>query len=154
MRLAPFASNRFMTDAGVILKSLRNQHLRRFSCKTAQISIHRSILDKRNTMKNESLLSRYIFFNKINLLPQNKAYSRVTFKAQLKVGWQPKYYIECYMSKCWSYPEVYESARNFWPLLVRAEKSKMASKMAARNKCKGVLYMICCTDLMYFNTSN
>ena len=26
----------------------------------------------------------------------------------------------------------------------------MASKMAARNKCKGVLYMICCTDLMYF----
>ena len=52
----------------------------------------------------------------------------------------PKYYIECYMPKCWSYPEDYESARNQWPLLVRAEKSKMASKMVARNKCKGVLY--------------
>ena len=76
--------------------------------------------------------------------------SRVTFKAQLKVGWQPKYYIECHIPKCLSYPE---SARNNWPLLVRAEKSKMASKMAARNKCKGVLNMICCTDLMYFNTS-
>ena len=80
-------------------------------------------------------------------------FSRVTFKAQLKVRWQPKYYIECYIPKCWSYPEVYESARNNWPLLVRAEKSKMASKMAARNKFKGVLYMICCTDLMYLNAS-
>ena len=29
----------------------------------------------------------------------------------------------------------------------------MASKMASRNKCKGVLYIICYTDLMYFNTS-
>ena len=84
----------------------------------------------------------------------SELFSRVTFKAQLKVGWQPKYYIECYISKSWLYPEFYESARNFWPLLVRAEKSKMASKMAARNKCKGVLYMICCTDLMCFNTSN
>ena len=73
-------------------------------------------------------------------------FSRVTFKAQLKVGWQPKYYIECYIPKCLSYLEVYESARKNWPLLVRAEKSKMASKMAARNKCKGVLNMICCTD--------
>ena len=82
-----------------------------------------------------------------------KHVSRVTFKAQLKVGWQPKYYIKCYIPKCWSYPEVYESARNNWPYLVRAEKSKMASKMAARNKCKGVLYMICCTDLMYFDAS-
>ena len=72
-------------------------------------------------------------------------YSRVTFKAQLKVGWQPKI-IVCYVPKCWSYPEVYQSARNNWPLLVRAEKSKMASKMAARNKCKGVLYMICFSD--------
>ena len=26
--------------------------------------------------------------------------SRVTFKAQLKVGWQPKYNIECYIPKC------------------------------------------------------
>ena len=76
------------------------------------------------------------------------------FKAQLKVGWQPKYYIEYYIPKCWSYPEVYESVRIQWPLLVRAEKSKMASKMAARNKCKGVLYMICCTDLMYFNSND
>ena len=75
----------------------------------------------------------------------------MTFKAQLKVGWQPKYYIECYIPKCWSYPEVYESARNNWQLLVRAEQSKMASKMAASYKCKGVVYMICCTDIMYFN---
>ena len=29
----------------------------------------------------------------------------------------------------------------------------MASKMAARNKCKGLLYMICYTDFMYFDTS-
>ena len=79
--------------------------------------------------------------------------STVTFNSQLKVEWQPKYYIKCYIPKCWSYPEVYESARNKWLLLVRAEKSKMASKMAAKNKCKGVLYVICCTDLMYFNTS-
>ena len=79
--------------------------------------------------------------------------SRVTFKAQFKVGWQPKYYIECYIPKCKSNPEVYESARNNWSLLVRAEKYKMASKMAARNKCKGVLYMICCTDLVFFNAS-
>ena len=75
----------------------------------------------------------------------------MTFKAQLKVGWQPKYYIKCYIPKCLSYPEVYESARNNWPFLVRAEKSKMASKMAAGNKRKGVLYMICCTELMYFD---
>ena len=75
----------------------------------------------------------------------------MTFKAQLKVGWQPKYYIKCYIPKCWSYPEVNESARNNWPFLVRAEKSNMASKMAAGNKCKGVLYMICCTELMYFD---
>ena len=38
--------------------------------------------------------------------------SRVTFKAHLKVGLQPKYYIKCYIPKCWSCPEVYESARN------------------------------------------
>ena len=63
------------------------------------------------------------------------------------------YNIECYIPQYWSYPEVYESTRNKWPFLVRAEKSKMASTMAARNKCKRVLYMICCTDLMYFNTS-
>ena len=43
------------------------------------------------------------------------------------------------------------TARNKWSLLVRAEKSKMASKMAARDK--EVLYMNCYTDLMYFNTS-
>ena len=79
--------------------------------------------------------------------------SRVTFKAQLKVAWQPKYYIESYIPNCWSYPEVFKSARNNWTFLVRAEKSKMASKMAARTKYKGVLYMICRTDLMYFNAS-
>ena len=87
----------------------------------------------------------------LHLLPAIN--SRVTFNAQLKVGWQPKYYIEYYIPKCWSYPEIYESARNKWLQLMRAEKNKMASKMAAKNKIKGVFYMICCTDLMYFNTS-
>ena len=33
-------------------------------------------------------------------LPIGLPFSRVTFKAQLKVGWQPKYYIECYIPKC------------------------------------------------------
>ena len=87
--------------------------------------------------------------------PSHTVYSRVIFKAQWKVGWQPKYmyHIKCYIPKCLSYSEVYESARNQWPLLVRAEKSKIASRMAAKNKCIGVLYMIRCTDLMYISTS-
>ena len=79
---------------------------------------------------------------------------RVTFKAQLKVGWWTKHYIECYIPKYLSYPEVYESARIHWPLLVGTEKSKMASKMATRNKCEGLWYMNICTDLMYLNSSN
>ena len=93
-----------------------------------------------------------IIFCKTNII--FKPNSRVTFKAQLKVGWQPKYYIKCCIPKCWSYPEVFDSARNNLPFLVRAEKSKMASKMAARNKCKGVFYMICCTDLIFLDASN
>ena len=64
------------------------------------------------------------------------------------------YYIECYIPKCLSYPEVYESAGTQWSLLVRAEKSKMASKMAARNKCKGLLCKNWCTDLMNIISSN
>ena len=72
--------------------------------------------------------------------------SRVTFKAQLKVGWWTKNYIECYIPKYLSYPEVYKSARIQWSLLVGTEKSKMASKMATRNKCKGLWYMNFCTD--------
>ena len=51
------------------------------------------------------------------------------------------------------YSEVYESTRIQRPLLVRAEKSKMASKMAARYKCKRVLYLLC-TILIYFNKLN
>ena len=50
----------------------------------------------------------------------------MAFKAQLKVGWWTQYYIECYIPKYLSYPEVYESARIQWPLLVGTEKSKMA----------------------------
>ena len=46
--------------------------------------------------------------------------SRMTFKAQLKVGCWPKNYIECYIPKCLSDPEVYEPARIQWSLLVRA----------------------------------
>ena len=46
--------------------------------------------------------------------------------------------------------ELYESAMVQLSLLVPAEKSKMA----ARSKCEGLWYIICCTDLMHFNTSN
>ena len=41
-----------------------------------QISIHRSILDKQNTVKNESPTIPIHFSNKVHLLPQNKAYWR------------------------------------------------------------------------------
>ena len=41
------------------------------------------------------------------------------------------------MPKCLSYPEVCESATIQWPLLVRAEASMIAFKMATRSKCKG-----------------
>ena len=33
-----------------------------------------------------------------------------------------KYYTECYIKKCSSYPEDYEPARIQWQLSVRAEK--------------------------------
>ena len=63
-------------------------------------------------------------------------------------SWTPqtraKFYIEYYIPKSLSYPEVYEFARIQWSLLVRAEKSKMASKMAAQNKCKWLWYMNFC----------
>ena len=41
-----------------------------------------------------------------------------------------------------------------WPLLVQAEKSKIASKMAAWNKYKRLWYMDRCTDFMFHNSSN
>ena len=60
------------------------------------------------------------------------------FKAQLKVGWSTKYYTECYIPKCWSYPDVYEATRIQWPMLLRAEVFKMASKMAAKIKARDI----------------
>ena len=58
-------------------------------------------------------------------------YSGVTFKTYLGMGSPQKYHIKWYMPKCLSYPEVSEITRLKCPILVRAEKSKMASKMAA-----------------------
>ena len=40
------------------------------------------------------------------------------------------------------------------PMLVRAEKSKMASKMAARYKCKRLMYMTSSNVLKHLNTPN
>ena len=77
----------------------------------------------------------------------------MTFKAQLKIGGGQST-IKCYIPECLSYPEDYESARVQWLLFVRAEKSKMASKMAARNKCNVLLCKNWCTDLMYIVSSN
>ena len=37
------------------------------------------------------------FFRLFVLMHTTKVHSRVTFKAQLKVGWWPKYYIEYYI---------------------------------------------------------
>ena len=74
----------------------------------------------------------------------------MNFKAPLKVG---RTKVTTLIVIYQTYPEVYESAGNQWPLLVRAEKSKMTSKMDARNKCKRALYMIYCTDLMYSNNN-
>ena len=65
--------------------------------------------------------------------------SRVTFKAQLKVGWQPKSYIESYIPNCWSYPEVFESARNNWTFLVRAN-SMSNMKNSAKKAKKGKMH--------------
>ena len=92
---------------------------------TVQLSVHVTIHQYSHT-------SQFSCQSKSLSICTVSHHSRVTFKAQLKVGWQPKYYIECYIPNCLSYPEVYESTRNNWPLLVRAEKSRMASKMAAR----------------------
>ena len=55
----------------------------------------------------------------------------MTFKTYLGMGSPQKYHNKCYMPKCLSYPEVSEKTRLKCPILVRAEKSKMASKMAA-----------------------
>ena len=60
-----------------------------------------------------------------------KLISRVTFKTYLGMGSPQKYRIKWYIPKCLSYPEVSEITRLKCPILVRAEKSKMASKMAA-----------------------
>ena len=57
--------------------------------------------------------------------------SRVTFKTYLGMGSPQKYHIKWYMPKCLSYPEVSEITRLKCPILMRAEKSKTASKMAA-----------------------
>ena len=51
--------------------------------------------------------SRTFLIGFISYLQVTMIYSRVTFMAQLKVGWQPKYYIECYIPKCWPYPVVF-----------------------------------------------
>ena len=51
-----------MTDAGVILKSSRNQNFKRFSFKTVQISANRSIVNNETPRKTNLPLSRYIFF--------------------------------------------------------------------------------------------
>ena len=67
-------------------------------------------------------------------------YSRVTFKTYLGMGSPQKYHIKWFMPKCLSYPEVSEITRQKCPILVRAEKSKMASKMAAFKNYKGSLF--------------
>ena len=61
----------------------------------------------------------------------------MTFKAHLKVGWQPKYYIKCYIPKFLSYSEVYESARGKWQLLVRAENRWDGVQIGRVKKDKG-----------------
>ena len=67
-------------------------------------------------------------------------YSRVTFKTYLGVGSPQKYHIKLYIPKCLSYPEVSEITKLKCPILVRAEKSKMASKMAAFKNYEGSLF--------------
>ena len=69
-----------------------------------------------------------------------RVYSRVTFKAYLGMGSPHKYHIKWYIPKCLSYPEVSEITRLKSPILVRAEKSKMASKMAAFKNYLGSLF--------------
>ena len=58
-------------------------------------------------------------------------FSRLTFKTYLGMGSPQKYHIKWYMPKRLSYPEVSEITRLKCPISVRAEKSKMASKIAA-----------------------
>ena len=67
-------------------------------------------------------------------------YSRVTFKTYLGVGSPQKYHIKLYIPKCLSYPEVSKITKLKCPILVRAEKSKMASKMAAFKDYEGLLF--------------
>ena len=38
----------------------------------------------------------YLFYL-LSQMSHLKHFSMVTFKAQMKVGWQPKYYIKCYI---------------------------------------------------------
>ena len=82
-----------------------------------------------NSIKN----SLYLHVVLGNNSEQNIIYtnSRVTFKTYLGMGSPQKYHIKWYMPKCLPYPEVSEITRLKCPILVRAEKSKMASKMAA-----------------------
>ena len=68
------------------------------------------------------------------------SYSRVTFKTYLGVGSPQKYHIKLYIPKCLSYPKVSEITKLKCPILVRAEKSKMASKMAAFKNYEGSLF--------------
>ena len=64
----------------------------------------------------------------------------MTFKAQIGMGSSQKYHIRLYMPKCLPYPEVSEITRLMCPILVRAEISKMASKMAAFKDYEGSLF--------------
>ena len=74
------------------------------------------------------------------MLTRYSQYSRVTFKTYLGVGSPQKYHIKLYIPKCLSYPEVSEITKLKCPILVRAEKSKMASKMAAFKNYEGSLF--------------
>ena len=67
----------------------------------------------------------------------------MTFNAYLKALWSPKFYIKCYIPKYLSYHKAYGLTRILWSLLVRAEKSKMTSRIATRKR-GGEVY-----DLLY-----
>ena len=102
----------------------------------------------------KQLLIRFKYLNSWTRWPALGTYnvikhnSRVTFKAQLKVGGNTSTTLNViYQNNGHSleFMNLPGTSGHCW--------SKMASKIAARNKCKGVLYLICCTDIMYFNTS-
>ena len=50
MRLFPLTVKGIMTDAGVIFKSSRNQHFRRFSCKTVDYTFQQTALPLNTVM--------------------------------------------------------------------------------------------------------